>query len=85
MCWKTEVESLMRTWHSVSQAASEESELRVTTNWSMILEVSSVLRKSMNDSYNNLILVFFKSFELMNLFFDMASICHFFHPPVLHH
>ena len=52
MCWKTEVESLMRTWHSVSQAASEESELRVTTNWSMILEDSSVFNKSMNDNCN---------------------------------
>lgn len=46
MCWKTEVESVIRIWHSFSHATSDESELRVATSWSMILEVSCVLMKS---------------------------------------
>ena len=85
MCWKTEVESLMRTWHSVSQTASEESELRVTTNWSMILEVSSVLRKPMNDSCNYPVShSFFQSFERMNLVWNCSSMYHYFRTAVLH-
>lgn len=46
MCWKTEVESVIRMWHSFSQATSDESELRVATSWSMILEVSCVFMRS---------------------------------------
>lgn len=48
MCWKTEVESVIRMWHSFSQATSDESELRVATSWSMMLDVSCVLMKSRN-------------------------------------
>lgn len=48
MCWNTEVESVIKMWHSFSQATSDESELRVATSWSMMLDVSCVLRKSRN-------------------------------------
>lgn len=48
MCWNTEVESVIRMWHSFSQATSDESELRVATSWSMMFDVSCVLRKSRN-------------------------------------
>lgn len=48
MCWNTEVESVIRMWHSFSQATSDESELRVATSWSMMFDVSCVLMKSRN-------------------------------------
>lgn len=46
MCWKTDVESLIKAWHWCSHWTSVSWDPRVPTSWSIILAVSSVLIKS---------------------------------------